>query len=34
MKGDDDPKRASIAEFKRSFSRAEIALVHEHVRWL
>jgi len=33
MDGDSDAKRASIAEFKRSFSRHEIALVHEHVRW-
>jgi lipid II:glycine glycyltransferase (peptidoglycan interpeptide bridge formation enzyme) len=33
MEGDLDAKRASIAEFKRSFSRSEIALVHEHVRW-
>jgi lipid II:glycine glycyltransferase (peptidoglycan interpeptide bridge formation enzyme) len=33
MAGDDDAKRASIAEFKRSFSRTEIALVHEHRRW-
>jgi lipid II:glycine glycyltransferase (peptidoglycan interpeptide bridge formation enzyme) len=34
MQGDTDPKRNSIALFKRSFSRTEIALVHEHVRWL
>jgi len=33
MQGDTDPKRNSIALFKRSFSRIEIALVHEHVRW-
>jgi lipid II:glycine glycyltransferase (peptidoglycan interpeptide bridge formation enzyme) len=33
MAGDVDAKRTSIAEFKHSFSRAEIALVHEHVRW-
>lgn len=33
MIGDKDAKRASIAEFKYSFSRDEIALVHEHVRW-
>jgi lipid II:glycine glycyltransferase (peptidoglycan interpeptide bridge formation enzyme) len=33
MDGDTDAKRASIAHFKRSFSRTEIALVHEHVRW-
>jgi len=33
MPGDTDPKRASIALFKRSFSRTEIALVHEHARW-
>jgi lipid II:glycine glycyltransferase (peptidoglycan interpeptide bridge formation enzyme) len=33
MPGDNDPKRNSIALFKRSFSRTEIALVHEHVRW-
>lgn len=34
MAGDTDPKRNSIALFKRSFSRDEIDLVHEHVRWL
>ncbi|MDE2492621.1 MAG: peptidoglycan bridge formation glycyltransferase FemA/FemB family protein [Alphaproteobacteria bacterium] len=33
MQGDTDPKRNSIALFKRSFSRTEIALVHEHVHW-
>jgi hypothetical protein len=33
MVGDLDAKRASIAEFKYSFSHDEIALVHEHVRW-
>ena len=33
MQGDTDPKRNSIALFKRSFSRTEIALVHEHARW-
>lgn len=33
MIGDLDAKRASIADFKYSFSRKEIALVHEHVRW-
>jgi len=33
MEGDKDAKRTSIAHFKRSFSRAEIDLVHEHVRW-
>ena len=33
MAGDMDAKRASIAHFKLSFSRTEIALVHEHVRW-
>ncbi len=33
MKGDKDAKRASIAEFKYSFSRTDISLVHEHVRW-
>ena len=33
MAGDMDAKRASIAEFKRSFSRTEIAFTHEHVRW-
>lgn len=31
--GDTDAKRASIAEFKHSFSRDEIDLVREHVRW-
>jgi lipid II:glycine glycyltransferase (peptidoglycan interpeptide bridge formation enzyme) len=33
MQGDPDAKRHKIAEFKRSFSRAEIDLMHEHVRW-
>ena len=33
MKGDTDPKRNSIALFKRNFSRTEVDLVHEHVRW-
>jgi lipid II:glycine glycyltransferase (peptidoglycan interpeptide bridge formation enzyme) len=33
MIGDTDPKRNAIALFKRSFSRTEIALVHEHTRW-
>ncbi|MDR3527621.1 MAG: GNAT family N-acetyltransferase [Rhizomicrobium sp.] len=33
MAGDSDPKRNSIALFKRSFSRTEVDLVHEHVRW-
>jgi lipid II:glycine glycyltransferase (peptidoglycan interpeptide bridge formation enzyme) len=33
MEGDVDAKRASIADFKRSISRTEVAFVHEHVRW-
>ncbi len=33
MQGDADAKRNKIAEFKRSFSRSEVDLVHEHVRW-
>lgn len=33
MQGDTDAKRASIAEFKHSYSRTEVLLVHEHVRW-
>lgn len=33
LKGDPDPKRASIAEFKYAFSHTEISLVREHVRW-
>jgi hypothetical protein len=33
MEGDSDPKRVSIAEFKHSYSRNEVLLVHEHVRW-
>jgi lipid II:glycine glycyltransferase (peptidoglycan interpeptide bridge formation enzyme) len=33
MEGDMDAKRVSIAEFKHSFSRAEFAFTHEHVRW-
>jgi Acetyltransferase (GNAT) domain len=33
MPGDRDSKRNAIAMFKRSFSRTEISLVHEHVRW-
>jgi hypothetical protein len=27
-------KRARIAEFKRSFTKAEVTFVHEHARWL
>lgn len=34
VEGDSDAKRASIAEFKRSFTRTEVAFVHEHARWL
>lgn len=34
LEHDADVKRASIAEFKRSFSRAEISLVREHAHWL
>jgi len=34
VEGDRDPKRASIAEFKRSFTRCEVTFVHEHARWL
>ena len=34
MEGDTDRKRASIAEFKRGFSRSEISFVHAHARWL
>lgn len=33
MDGDPDAKRASIAEFKHSYSRTEAQLVHEHLRW-
>lgn len=33
MVGDHDVKRASIAEFKYSFSHDEVSLAHEHVRW-
>ena len=33
MPGDPDSKRASIAEFKHSYSRTAVSLVHEHVRW-
>lgn len=33
MIGDPDAKRASIADFKYSFSHEDVALVHEHVRW-
>lgn len=32
--GDTDVSRARIAEFKRSFTRTEVAFVHEHSRWL
>jgi lipid II:glycine glycyltransferase (peptidoglycan interpeptide bridge formation enzyme) len=34
VESDPDAKRASIAEFKRSFSRTEVTFVHEHARWL
>lgn len=33
MEGDPDAKRASISEFKHSFSRIRIDFVHEHARW-
>jgi lipid II:glycine glycyltransferase (peptidoglycan interpeptide bridge formation enzyme) len=33
MKGDPDAKRASIAEFKHSYSHTEALLVREHMRW-
>lgn len=33
MAGDTDAKRAAIAEFKFSYSRTAVDLVHEHVRW-
>jgi len=33
MAGDAEAKRISIAEFKYSYSRTEIDLVYEHVRW-
>lgn len=33
LEGDMDVKRVNIAQFKRSFSRTEVNLVHEHVRW-
>lgn len=34
MDGDTDPKRASIAHFKRDFSQTRVALVARHARWL
>jgi lipid II:glycine glycyltransferase (peptidoglycan interpeptide bridge formation enzyme) len=33
MEGDRDPKRASIAQFKRDFAKTPVSLVHEHARW-
>ena len=32
MKGDPDRKRASISDFKLSYTRTEVDLVDEHVR--
>ena len=34
MEGDTDPKRLSIASFKRSFSKTPVTLVREHVIWM
>jgi lipid II:glycine glycyltransferase (peptidoglycan interpeptide bridge formation enzyme) len=34
MAGDDDPKRASIAQFKRDFSQTRVELLGLHTRWL
>ncbi|HVZ73814.1 MAG TPA: GNAT family N-acetyltransferase [Polyangia bacterium] len=34
MAGDDDAKRASIAQFKQEFSKTRVELVGEHARWL
>ncbi len=34
MAGDSDPKRLAIAQFKREFSRSEVALCGQHARWL
>jgi len=34
MAGDDDPKRSSIAQFKRDFSQTRVELLGLHSRWL
>jgi len=34
MDGDADPKRSSIAQFKRDFSQTRVELVGQHARWL
>ena len=34
MTGDDDPKRAAIAQFKRDFSKTRVELAGAHARWL
>jgi len=34
MAGDDDPKRTSIAQFKRDFSQTRVELLGLHTRWL
>jgi hypothetical protein len=34
MTGDDDAKRAAIAQFKRDFSRTRLDLIGQHARWL
>jgi hypothetical protein len=34
MEGDSDPKRASIAQFKRDFAETRVTLVSQHARWL
>ena len=33
LPGDEDPKRAAIAQFKRDFSKTAVYLVREHARW-
>jgi len=33
MDGDDDPKRAQIAQFKLDFAKTRVPLVGEHARW-
>ncbi|HEY2903602.1 MAG TPA: GNAT family N-acetyltransferase [Polyangia bacterium] len=34
MDGDSDPKRLSIAQFKRDFAQAPVQLLRQHARWL
>jgi lipid II:glycine glycyltransferase (peptidoglycan interpeptide bridge formation enzyme) len=34
IEGDTDPKRQSIAQFKRDFAKTRVELIGQHARWL